>query len=807
MTKQTGTRLGITLVVLAALIYTPSLSAFSFQQRLRAKSLPSAITSQVLDGEEEAPSWKGEPLIRVGIATNVKIANVSSTQGMLKAAPDLSPEKSVATSRLRLEARSLTDSAPVSVSQPLVATNPSSTRGSFVEVSGLRSRSEAENASTDIKALIGELPRVLAGSSGSDWRLAIGMDLTAERARRLKSGLEEQGFLVNIVSGTDQISGTPGGNARASISTQNSKPSLVRSVSRVSAPARETVAFDATSTRLFSSRNPVVIAPSDGNSGVKFNDKAFRGRLEVFANSHGSLTVVNVLGLEDYVRGVVANELSPEVFPELEALKAQAIAARTYAVRHKNQFASQGFDVLPTTQSQVYGGMSTERPLADRAVRETRGIIATYEGRPIDAVYTSTCGGRTEDAEHIFNNDAVPYLRGRECSIEGPAGLSVFTVKTSRATADIRDERNGSLARDAALLEVHGFELSRRINDAWLLGSPASAELRSWLALTASLAHQSFSQSSEDLTRPPGFASALAMTVFGEKRADTLLDNADVDYLLGFRDAAEVPARNRADVALLVREGVLTLYPDATLRPREAISRARALHAIARILEGRGLFQTQKGTTRPSLGGALVLRSGKNRDQTVNLSPDLFLLRAIGDAVFQVRALPVVGGESVIYHLNRNGQTDYLEVAPAPNGASADRFSNYTNWNTTLALNELQSRLSRWLVNVGTLRDLKVSARGSSRRVTDLELVGSQGSAHIRGGRIRSALGLREQLFVIDRQFEEDGRVTSFTFTGRGFGHGVGMCQVGAYGLARAGYTFDRILKTYYTGIELEHLY
>jgi stage II sporulation protein D len=146
-------------------------------------------------------------------------------------------------------------------------------------------------------------------------------------------------------------------------------------------------------------------------------------------------------------------------------------------------------------------------------------------------------------------------------------------------------------------------------------------------------------------------------------------------------------------------------------------------------------------------------------------------------------------------------------VAPAPNGAAADRFSNYTNWNTTLALNEVQSRLSRWLVNVGTLRDLKVAARGSSRRVTDLELVGSQGSAHIRGGRIRSALGLREQLFVIDRQFEEDGRVTSFTFTGRGFGHGVGMCQVGAYGLARAGYTFDKILKAYYTGIELEHLY
>src|SRR5258705_4222964 len=114
MTKRTGTRLGFTLVVLTALIYTPSLSALSLQQRLKAKSSPSAITSQVLDSEEEAPSWKGEPLIRVGIATNVKIANISSTQGMLRAAPDLLPEKSIAISRLRLQARSLSDSAPTS---------------------------------------------------------------------------------------------------------------------------------------------------------------------------------------------------------------------------------------------------------------------------------------------------------------------------------------------------------------------------------------------------------------------------------------------------------------------------------------------------------------------------------------------------------------------------------------------------------------------------------------------------------------------------------------------------------------------
>ena len=89
----------------------------------------------------------------------------------------------------------------------------------------------------------------------------------------------------------------------------------------------------------------------------------------------------------------------------------------------------------------------------------------------------------------------------------------------------------------------------------------------------------------------------------------------------------------------------------------------------------------------------------------------------------------------------------------------------------------------------------------------DLEVVGTNTTAHVRGGRIRSALGLREQLFVIDRTYDDAGRVARFTFTGRGWGHGVGLCQVGAYGMARAGLSYEKILKAYYTGISLTKLY
>ncbi len=542
-------------------------------------------------------------------------------------------------------------------------------------------------------------------------------------------------------------------------------------------------------------------------SPVRFNDKPYRGRIEVFANTRGLLTVVNVIGLEDYVRGVVANELSPGGYPALEALKAQAIAARTYALKNRGQFMSQGFDLLPTTRSQVYRGLTSEQPLATRAVDETRGMVATFAGQPINALYTSTCGGRTEDAANIFN-EAVPYLRGRECAIEGRAALSQFTIRTSREPAELREDQNVGLARSVAMLGVNNFAfLSSRVTDSWLATPASLNEVRSWLSALAVLAHQPAPVIGEDVTRLPAFATCLSAAAFGDKRGDTLLNDADVEYLLPLRDANEVPAANRPDVALLVRDGYLSVFPDLTLRPRESMSRARVLHAIARVIENRGYLQLQKGTARPGAEGALVLRSAKGKDQPFRVSPDAYLFRQIGETMYPTRSVVLVGGEPVSFHLNSNGAVDYLEVRPAPNGAAADRFSPFTNWTNELSLGAVRARLARSAQGIGPLMDLRVLARGSSRRVTDLELIGASGSAHIRGGRIRSALGLREQLFVIDRKYDEDGHVSGFVFTGRGWGHGVGMCQVGAYGLARQGWSYEQILKAYYTGIEVTKFY
>src|SRR5207245_5108895 len=149
---------------------------------------------------------------------------------------------------------------------------------------------------------------------------------------------------------------------------QSAGANTLRLTSRPTAPTRELIAFAHGAAPLFHSSSPLTFASSDeANAPVRFNDKPYRGRIEVFANPGGALTVVNVIGLEDYVRGVVPNELSPGGFPAIEAQKAQAIAARTYALKNRGQFASERFDLLPTTRSHVYRGLSSRHLLLSRA--------------------------------------------------------------------------------------------------------------------------------------------------------------------------------------------------------------------------------------------------------------------------------------------------------------------------------------------------------------------------------------------------------------------------------------------------------
>ena len=214
----------------------------------------------------------------------------------------------------------------------------------------------------------------------------------------------------------------------------------------------------------------------------------------------------------------------------------------------------------------------------------------------------------------------------------------------------------------------------------------------------------------------------------------------------------------------------------------------------------------QSGVTEASENGALNIRQGKTK-KTFALRTDVFLFRQFGDDFYQVRETALVGGEIVNFQTDASGAVVYLEIKPTTQPTVAEKMSPFTMWNANLSAGAMQSRLSRYVRGIGSLIDVNIKQKGYSRRATELEIVGTNGRFSLKGGKIRSALRLKEQLFVMNKRYDSAGRVTSYSFTGRGWGHGVGMCQYGAYGLGKMGVKYDAILKHYYTGIELTKSY
>jgi len=126
---------------------------------------------------------------------------------------------------------------------------------------------------------------------------------------------------------------------------------------------------------------------------VEILGRRYRGALELFVSNRAGLNVVNAAPLEDYVRAVVPVELGPDLYPELEATKAQAVAARTYAVRHRGEFEDEGYDICATPLCQVYGGREAEHPRSDAAVAATRGEILVASARhPVHVVLSAEMG-------------------------------------------------------------------------------------------------------------------------------------------------------------------------------------------------------------------------------------------------------------------------------------------------------------------------------------------------------------------------------------------------------------------------------
>ena len=507
-------------------------------------------------------------------------------------------------------------------------------------------------------------------------------------------------------------------------------PNATGAVAAADLQYRMTVKLDDGVTLVMPATGRVRIEPPA--APLEIEARAYRGALEIFGNSRRTLTVVNELPLEEYLRGVVPNELNPAAFGQLEALKAQAVAARTYIQRNLGQFKNEGYDICATDACQVYFGVLTEDPLATQAVMETRGVVATYDGRPINALYSSTCGGRTENAEHIFN-EKVPYLVSTTCEYKHPE----MAFATSRAIPNWKD---GVLA----VAGVKGYGDAARFMGLREHGEPVS-------------------------TGAAGLARFIRQTFYPS-------------------------VITASDFSFVREQGILTA---GEVVPRKEI--------LFRLIEKKSAFEWQQGVLEsfdPTKRTMRLLVAGQLKEFT--LAPNALVYHRIGDSRQAVRKGAWIGGELLDFRAEE-GVIPMLVYRINFANPAADRYSRLALWQVRKTKAELDAAFRS--LAIGEFTDMRVLHRGASERLVRTEIIGTAGRSTVPALRLRTLLSLRDSLFSYDVERNASGAVVGATFFGRGWGHGVGMCQVGAYGMALAGANYEEILKKYYRGIELQRLF
>lgn len=562
-----------------------------------------------------------------------------------------------------------------------------------------------------------------------------------------------------------------------------------------------------------------LIRPSTPTVFLSLDGKLYRGMLDIALNKNGRITAVNQIGMEEYLLGVVPAEISPSTYPEPAALAAQAITARTYALFHLGKYKSDGFDLTDDTHTQVYSGVGVEKAATNDAVRQTYGLAIYYQDKVIDAMFMSTCGGRTEDFANVYDTAPVPYLKSVFCAIEsGPEkGETIILGRHALDKTILADD--GSLAnRNLELAQTLGLNQSHSDFTPDALASPAEkAEIVRWVQTAARLTQKTVPSGDRapNLRTRAGFFQYAAEILFGSSEIKQRVSPSDVDYFLGnLKDGDDVPETARPALAYIIQNGLWRTQTDNTVRPNEPICRGDVLSLLARWIEYSRPDVLRKGVfVSPGIakdeGGAvssITIKWG-NKTQEFRFAEDPFLFRLDVGRTTPVNSLRIIGNEKIAFHLNSQGAIDFLEAELNPTGASSDRYSPLATWNTTLTRSAIAEKLRGITGGIGEFRDLAPSKTGESGRAVRIQVTGSRGSIDLNGYKVRNALGLRDTLFTIKREYNPDGTIASFTFNGRGYGHGVGLCQVGAFGMARAGRSYEEIIKTYFQGVKLRKAY
>jgi len=154
------------------------------------------------------------------------------------------------------------------------------------------------------------------------------------------------------------------------------------------------------------------LQPSTEKSQFKYNDRSYYGDIVFVQTGNSTAQIINELPLEEYLRGVVPAEIYTTDSKNFEAVKGQAICARTYAINKMDEHYNDNFDVYHDTRDQVYKGAGIYNRNSDKAINDTRSLILTYQNKPAVIFYHSTCGGELEPVQNVFGETPLDYMGG-----------------------------------------------------------------------------------------------------------------------------------------------------------------------------------------------------------------------------------------------------------------------------------------------------------------------------------------------------------------------------------------------------------
>lgn len=503
--------------------------------------------------------------------------------------------------------------------------------------------------------------------------------------------------------------------------------------------------------------------------GIPFANGRYRGKLLVFLNERGRLNVINEIPLETYLRGVVPKEMGPELYNELEALKAQTVAARTYTLRNLGEFAQEGYDICSTPRCQVYGGMAVEHPVSDRAIRDTAGQVLLFDDRPIEAFYSATSGGHTENVEVIFPLKQGDYLRGVPCLEAGPTHVQ------------------GSL--DAGTTFPSGL-MSRLLPKS---GGKPSQELSARLEHLALLANLSIPRDRlSSLQRQE--VLRFVMSIYDMAVDRRMASRAQVEEILG-PGSDWSPADRR--LAMFLR---LSGYLDSESNP--TLGQRQISHLLYELAVYFGVLREEKTHFLKLEGGNLrVRRGGEHLSYSL---PGRFATYRRRGSELPAGALDLVPGDRVSLFWLNNELTALVQPVDAP-PVELKKHAPKHKWQVFKTDRQLRTAVQKRYPGFPFL-DFEVLSRGVSGRVGRIALIGEGGERlEVEGLAVRWTLDVWDTLFQVQRTKNSKGQ-SGYLFRGGGWGHGVGMSQAGAFGMARRGVTYREILKHYYTGVQLGRL-